>query len=325
MKLPMLLARIGLLAAMVGTGAGAALAQSYPSKPIRLIVPFAPGGGADLVARAVAGKLSASLGQQVVVENRAGGGTIIGTDLVAKSPPDGYTLLVGSPSLVINPALRKDLPFDTLKDLAPVAKMVDQPLVVVVNTSLPVKSFPDLIRVARTDPGGVAVASPGIGSAGHLATALLNQQAGIELLHVPYKGTGPALTDLLGGQVQMMFASSVAVGDHVKAGALRALSVSTAKRSMVMSDLPTIAESGLPDYEAGGWSGILAPAGTPEPIVRQLNQHVMQALETDDLRKILLADGAEPAPGSPAEFGAFLARETDKWARVIKTANIRPE
>jgi tripartite-type tricarboxylate transporter receptor subunit TctC len=320
---------MGLLAAMVGTGvgagAGAALAQAYPSKPIRLIVPFAPGGGADLVARAVAGKLSASLGQQVVVENRAGGGTIIGTDLVAKSPPDGYTLLVGSPSLVINPALRQDLPFDTLKDLAPVAKMVDQPLVVVVNASLPVKSFSELIQSARTDPGGVAVASPGVGSAGHLATALLNQQAGIELLHVPYKGTGPALTDLLGGQVQMMFASSVAVGDHVKAGSLRALSVSTAKRSMVMSDLPTIAESGLPDYEAGGWSGILAPAGTPEPIIRQLNQHVVQALESEDLRKILLADGAEPAPGPPAEFGAFLAHETDKWARVIKTANIRPE
>jgi tripartite-type tricarboxylate transporter receptor subunit TctC len=305
--------------------AAPASAQTYPDGPIRLIVPFAPGGGADLVARVVAAPLGERLGQQVVVENQPGGGTIIGTQIVAEAEPDGYTLLVGSPSLTINPSLRDDLPFDTLADLVPVGQMVNQPLVVVVNPAVPAETVEELLAYARDNPEEVAVGTPGVGSAGHLATELMNLRAEVQLLHVPYRGTGPAITDLLGGQIDMMYASIQAVRDHIEAGTLRALAVSTIARSTLMPDLPTVAEAGIPGYDAGGWSGILAPAGTPPEVIERLNAELNAVLASDAVRTALLADGAEPASGTSDAFGDFLQADVTKWAEVIEAADIQPE
>jgi tripartite-type tricarboxylate transporter receptor subunit TctC len=302
-----------------------AAAQQFPTKPLKLIVPFAPGGGADLAARIVAQKLGENLGQQIVIENQGGGGTIIGTAMAAKSAPDGYTLLVGSPTLTINPSLRTDLPFDTLKDLQPIGQMVRQPLVVVVYPGLPIKDVASLLAYAKAHPGEVSVGSPGVGSAGHLATELMNLKAGVQLLHVPYKGAGPAISDLLGGQISMMFASITAVKDHIEAGKLRAIAVSTAERSRIMPNLPTVAESGIPGYDAGGWSGILAASGTPDAVVKKLNAELVRALDDESVKNRLLKDGAEPAPGPAQAFGKFLVDDVAKWAAVIKAANIKPE
>ncbi|WP_210495629.1 tripartite tricarboxylate transporter substrate binding protein [Microvirga antarctica] len=306
-----------------------ALAQdassAYPTKPIRLIVPFAPGGSTDLVARLVAANLSKSLGQQVVVENHGGGGTVIGTQMAANAPADGYTLLLGSTTLSINPGLRNDLPYDTMKAFQPISNLSRIPYVLVASPKAGVKTIAELLAKAKAEPGAINVGSPGVGSGGHLASELFEMLAGVDFEHVPYKGTGPAMTDLLGGQIDLLFGTILSVMPHIQSGALIPLAISTGERSASLPDLPTIAESGVPGYEASSWNSLLVPAGTPAPIVDRLNGDIRKALQSPDVVKALEQDGARPNPTTPDEFRAYLGNEIEKWRKVIKTANIRPE
>jgi tripartite-type tricarboxylate transporter receptor subunit TctC len=297
----------------------------YPTKPIRLIVPFAPGGSTDLVARLVAGNLSKSLGRQVVVENHGGGGTVIGTQMAANAPADGYTLLLGSTTLSINPGLRDDLPYDTMKAFQPLSNLSRIPYVLVASPKAGVKTVQELIAKAKAAPGSINVGSPGVGSGGHLASELLEMLADVDLEHVPYKGTGPAMTDLLGGQIDLLFGTILSVMPHIQSGALIPIAISTSARSASLPDLPTIAEAGVPGYEASSWNSLLAPAGTPAPIVERLNAEIRKALQSSDVVKALEQDGAQPNPTTPDEFRAYLGNEIEKWRKVIKTANIRPE
>ncbi len=291
-------------------------AQGYPSKPIRFIVPFAPGGGTDIVARVIGQKLSDAWGRAVVIDNRPGAGSTMGTALAAKSPADGYTLLMSSISLAFDTTLYKDLPYDPLRDLAPVARVASQPNLLVVHPSLPIKSMGDLLAQARAKPGAINYASGGSGSGPHLATELLKMLAGINLTHVPYKGTGPALNDLLGGQVQLMIAVMAPVLPHVAAGKLRGVAVTGAARSPSAPDIPTIAESGVAEYEFNTWYGIQVPAGTPHAVVNQINAEVTRALQAADLRTRFAAGGLEPQASTPEQFGAMVRGEIAKWTKV---------
>ena len=302
-----------------------AAAEEYPTKPVRLIVPFAPGGGTDIVARAVAPRLSEMWNQQVVVDNRGGGSTIIGTDLAAKSPPDGYTLLMGTTTLAINPSLRRKLPYDTLKDLEPVTQAAFQAFVLAVHPSVPARDLKEFIALAKAKPGTLNYGSPGTGSGSHLAGELFSMLSGVRLVHVPYKGSGPALTDLLGGQIQLIFGTILSTYPHVKSGKLRALGVSSPKRSAVLLDIPTIPEGGVAGYGATSWNGVLTPAGVPKPILAKLNADIVKALHSPEVRQRLAADGGEPVGNSAEEFGAFIRAEIAKWAKVIKAANLRAE
>jgi tripartite-type tricarboxylate transporter receptor subunit TctC len=303
-----------------------AAAQSYPSKPIRLIVPFAAGGGNDNVARLVGRRLADGLGQPVVVDNRPGAGGVVGAELAAKSAPDGYTLFLGGVgSHAINPNLHDKLPYDPIKDFAPVALLAQAPLVLVVHPSVPAKSVAELTAYARAHPGKLNFASNGNGSSSQLAAVMFDSMAGVEMVHVPYKGLSPALADLLSGQVQLMFSSVVAILPHVKAGKLRGLAVTGAKRLASLPELPTIAESGLPGYEASSWYGILAPAGTPRDIVMKLNAELAKALEQPEVRNSLLAEGAEPVGGSPEAFAAHIRAEKERLGKLIRDAKIRLE
>ena len=300
-----------------------ALAADYPSRPIRLIVPFAPGGGNDTVARLVGQKLEAELGQPVVIDNRAGAGGIVGAEAAARAAPDGYTLFLGGVgSHAINPNLHANLTYDPIKDFQPISLIAAAPLVLVVHPSVPAHSAQELVALAKAQPGKLNYASNGNGSSSHLAAAMFATMTGTEMVHVPYKGLAPALTDLLSGQVQLMFSSVVAILPHVKAGKLRALAVSSARRMPLLPDLPTIAEAGVPGYQSSSWYGILAPAGTPPDVVARLNAALVKIVAEPDVKQALAQEGAEPVGNSPQAFGAFIQAEKQRLGDVIRTARI---
>jgi len=301
-----------------------ALAQGYPNRPIKLVVPFPAAGTTDILARAAAQKLTESLGQAVVVDNRSGAGGNIGSDLVAKSTPDGYTLLMGTVGThAINPSLYAKMPYDHIKDFVPVVLVASVPNVLVVNLDLPVNSVADLIKLAKAKPGAINFASSGSGTSIHLSGELFKTMAGVDMTHVPYKGSSPALTDVMGGQVQVMFDNLPSSLALIKAGKLRAIAVTSMVRAPALPNVPTINESGLPGFEASSWFGVLAPAGTPAPIVARINAEVNKWLQSADAREKLLAQGAEAAGGSPEQFAAFIRSETEKWAKVVKASGAK--
>lgn len=299
-----------------------AAALAYPLKPVRMIVPYPPGGGTDIMARVVSAKLAEIWGMQAVVDNRGGGGTVIGTEIAARSPADGYTLLITSTSFVINPTTRTKLPYDTLKDFVPITQFAFQPYVLVVHPKVPARDVKEFIALAKADPDALNFGSTGIGSGSHLAGELFKIMSGTNLTHISYKGMGPAITDLLGGQTQFIFATILPVTPHVRSGRLRALGVSSEKRSSILPDLPTIAEAGVAGYHTISWSGMFAPAGVPPAIIGKLNAEVVRIIHQTDTRERLASDGAEPAGTSAREFDAFIRSEIAKWAKVIRAANI---
>jgi tripartite-type tricarboxylate transporter receptor subunit TctC len=310
----------GLFAAMPLLATG----QSYPSKPIRLVVPFPAGGTTDLLARAMAQKLSEALGQQVVVDNRPGAGGNIGSDIVAKSAPDGYTLLMGTVGThAINVSLYAKMPYDAVKDFVPIVLVAGVPNVLVVHPALPVKTVADLIKLAKDQPGSINFASSGNGTSIHLSGELFKSLTGVQMAHIPYKGSAPALTDLIGGQVQIMFDNLPSALPHIKAAKLRAIAVTSTKRAPALPDLPTIAESGVPGFEASSWFGMLAPAGTPREIVLRINAEVNKALQAGDMKEKLLAQGAEAVGNSPEFFVEYIRSETTKWAKVVKDSGAK--
>ncbi len=312
------------LALVTACMASVAFAQSYPNHAIRLVVPFPAGGTTDILARAAAQKLTETLGQSVVVDNRPGAGGNIGAELVAKAAPDGYTLLMGTVGThAINPSLYTKMPYDHIKDFVPVVLVAGVPNVLVVNPSLPINSVADLIKLAKAKPGTINFASSGSGTSIHLSGELFKTMAGVDMTHVPYKGSAPALQDLMGGQVQIMFDNLPSSLALIKAGKLRAIAVTSLKRAPALPDVPTIAESGLPGFEASSWFGILAPAGTPAPIVAKINAEVNKWLQSPDAKEQLLAQGAEAAGGSPEQFVAHIRAETDKWAKVVKASGAK--
>jgi tripartite-type tricarboxylate transporter receptor subunit TctC len=318
-----ILQRAALFAVLALTVAGAA-AQTYPAKPIRLVVPFPAGGTTDILAREVGQRLSASLGQPVVIDNRPGAAGNIGSELVARSAPDGYTLLMATVGThAINPNLYSKLPYDHVKDFAPVILVASVPNVLEVTPSLPVNSVADLIKLAKEKPGQINFASSGSGTSIHLSGELFKTMAGVDMTHVPYKGSAAALTDLIGGQVQVMFDNLPSSLPQIKAGKLRAIAVTSAQRAPALPNVPTIAESGLPGFEAGSWFGVVAPAGTPPAIVARLNADVDQWLQTPDAKEKLLAQGAAAVGGSPEQFAAYIRAETEKWARVVKASGAK--
>ena len=313
------------LVAGVLWAAGSA-AQNYPTKPIRMICPFAPGGGTDFVARIVGKELNDALGQPLVIDNRGGAGGAIGTELAARSTPDGYTLLLGSAGpLAIQPGLSARLPYDPLKDFAPVTLVSSMPYVLVVHPSLPVESMQELLALARAKPGQLNFGSPGNGSTTHLATELLKMLAKVDVVHVPYKGVAPALTDLLAGQVQFMSGDLSSVLPQVKAGRLRALAVTGAQRSSFVPELPTIAESGVPGYAASGWFGVLAPAATPRGIITRLNAVIVKGIRGAEAHQRLAALGGDVVANTPAQFAAYIREDLAKWSKLIKVIGLKPE
>ena len=306
--------------------AGLAAAADFPVKPIHLIVPFPPGGGNDTVARAIAQQISPELGQPVVIDNRPGAGGSVGAELAAKAPPDGYTLfLAGVGSHVVNPNLHKKLGYDPLKDFAPITLIASAPSVLVVNPKVPAQNIAEFTAYARAHPGVLNYASNGNGSAAQLAAAMYESMAGVKMVHVPYKGIAPAMTDLMGGEVQLMFGTVVALVPHIQAGKLRALAVTGKKRSALLPEIPTLRESGLPEYEAGSWYGIEAPAGTPRTIIDQLNAVMVKALKQPEVARRLALDGAEVIGSTPEEFGAHIKAELERVGKVVRAAGIRIE
>jgi len=299
--------------------------QPYPSKPIKIVVPFAAGGAVDVVARVVGQRVSEQVNQPVIVDNKPGGHANIGADFVAKAPPDGYTLLLGANGLASNMTLHKNLPFDTLRDFAPVAAVGYAPLVFVVPTGSPAKTLQEFIAMARAKPGAFTYGTAAAGGSGHLATELLKSEARFDALHVPYKGGAPALTDLMGDRISFMLINPLEAAPHVKSGRLRALAVSSSKRLAMLPDVPTFKEAGIAGYEAKVWWGFVVPAKTSKEIVTRLQSEILKALENDGVRDKLVSLGAVVEPMDSAQFGNFLAREIDKWARVIKSAKITEE
>jgi tripartite-type tricarboxylate transporter receptor subunit TctC len=299
-------------------------AEPYPVKPVRMIVGFAPGGGTDLTARPVAQKLSELLGQQVIVENRPGAGGNIATEQVARAAPDGYTLLMGTiASLAINPSLYGNLRFDPETDLAPVIQVVDATNVLALHPSVPANSVKELIALAKEK--SLSAGSSGVGATGHLAIELFNLMTGVKLVHVPYKGGGPAMSDLVGGQVNLIFATAASAVPHLKSGRIKGIAVTTAKRSALLPDLPTIAEAGLAGFDANNWYGLVVPAKTPRAIIDQLNAEVTRILAMPDVKTALFNQGLDAAPGTPEQFGAYIKSERAKWARVIKESGAKAE
>ena len=301
----------------------ASAAEAYPDKPIRLIIPQPPGGTSDILARVLALKLAENLRQQIIIDNRAGASGTIGTDLAAKSPPDGYTLVLVYTTHATTPGIYGKLPYDPVADFAPVTLAAAAPLLLVVHPKIPVTSVKELIAYAKTRPGELNFCSAGNGSGSHLAGELFNTMTGVKLTHIPYKGSGLAITELIGGQVQLMFAGIVPIDPHVKSGRVRSIAVSSAKRSVAIPHVPTIAESGLTGFEVVGWYGVLAPARTPHPIVARLHNEFIKILQTQDIRDRLLSEGAEPVGNTPAEFTAFIKTDIGRWAKVIKAAGAK--
>jgi tripartite-type tricarboxylate transporter receptor subunit TctC len=302
-----------------------ASAQSYPSKPIRIVVGFAAGGPSDVIARVAALKLTEKWGQQVIVDVRAGAGGNIASEIVARAPPDGYTLLAPAFAFAVNPVLFAKLPFDSTKDFVAVGPLASSANILAAHPSVPVKSVSELITLAKEKPGQLTYGSAGNGTASHLAGELLNMLAGIRILHIPYKGAAPASADLMGGQITIAFPGVVLALPQSRAGRLRALAVTSLKRSTAMPEVPTVSASGLQGYEVISWYGLLAPAGTPKEIVQRLNAEVNRAMQEPDARERLAAIGAEAQEATPAEFGAFINLEIEKWAKVVKAANVRAE
>ena len=326
MKLPRrLFLQLAAAAAALPAVSRSARAQAYPQRPVRLIVPFASGGASDILARLIGQWLSERLGQPFVIEMRPGAGGNVGTEAVVNAPPDGYTLLmVNAAPSAINATLYDKLSFNFLRDMAPVGGVVRTPLVLLVNPAFPVKTVPELIAFAKANPGKVNMASAGNGTPPHVAGELLKIMAGVDIVHVPYRGGGPALVDLLGGQVQMMFGVITSSMEYIKAGKLRPLAVSTAMRAPALPDLPTVGDF-LPGYEASDWYGICAPRGTPAEIIGKLNAEINAGLADPKLKARLADLGASVLPGSPAEFGKLIADETEKWGKVVRAAHMKPE
>jgi tripartite-type tricarboxylate transporter receptor subunit TctC len=312
-------------ALLVGAVAAPAigLALEYPAKPLRLVVGSTPGGGTDIAARLIAPKLTDLLGRQVVVDNRPGASTTIGVDHVVRAAPDGYTLLMGVSSLAINPHLLKNMPYDALKDLAPISQVVVSPNIMVAHPSLPARSVKEVLALARARPGQLNFAAGGAGSSQHLAIALFVSMTGTNIVHVPYKGQGMALIDVVAGQVSLMMANVISALPHVRNNRLRALGVTGTKRASVAPDVPTVAEAGVPGYEVLQWYGVLAPAATPREIVNVLNRAVVQTLQDAKIRERIVADGGEPVGNSPEHFAAVLRSDHQKWGEVIRKAGIR--
>jgi tripartite-type tricarboxylate transporter receptor subunit TctC len=310
-------------AAIVGH---AATDVAYPAKPVKLIVPFPPGGGNDVIARLVAQKLTERWVQSVVVDNRSGANGIVGLQALVQSPPDGYTLAVGAAGpLAVNPALYPKLPYDPMRDFAPITNMVNYPLLLVAHPSVPVKSIKELISLAKSKPAGLSFASPGSGNSGHLAGELFNAMAGVQMVHVPYKGQGPALTDLLSGQVQLMFSSIPSVMQQVRNGQLRALAVGSAKRLSSLPEIPTIAESGVPGYEAYSWVGLVAPLHTPVAVINKVSVDVNEILKDKEVADKLLQQGAVPVGDTPSAFEQYIKNEILKWGKVVRDSNIKAD
>jgi tripartite-type tricarboxylate transporter receptor subunit TctC len=301
-----------------------AWAQNYPNKPVRLVVPFAPGGSNDVIARLIGQWLSERLGQPFIIESRPGAGTNIGTEAVVRAPADGHTLMIVAPPSAINATLYEKLNFNFIRDIAPVAGVIRAPFVMEVNPSVPAKTVPEFIAYAKTESGKVSMASAGIGSGPHLAGELFKMMAGVNMVHVPYRGSGPALTDLIGGQVQVFYDGIPTSIEHIRAGKLRALAVTTATRSEVLPDIPALGDS-LPGFEASFWAGFGAPKNTPDEIIGKLNKEINAALEDSRMKARLAELGGTILPGSPADFGNLIAGETEKWGKVIRAANIKAE
>lgn len=297
---------------------GLSSAHAFPDKPIKLVVPFAPAGGTDLIARTLAVEMAKELGQPVVVDNKPGASTLIGTDLVAKSAPDGYTLVVSSIAHAVNPSLMTKMPYSTEKDFAPVSMIVRSPNVLVVRADSPFKSLKDVIAAAKADPDKLTYASPGNGTSSHLAGALFADMAKVQIKHVAYKGSGPALTDLLGGQTDMIFATSGSVGSFIDSGKLRALAITSAERSSAYPCVPTVAEAGVPGYATEGWYGFYAPAGTPAAVIDKLNAATRKAASSEIFRSKVVSEGMVVQTGTPAEFDAFVRAEIVRWSKIVK-------
>jgi tripartite-type tricarboxylate transporter receptor subunit TctC len=313
-----------LFAVMPFTASAPAAGQAYPVKPVRMVLPYPPGGGSDTIGRPLAQKLSESLGQQVVVENRGGANGNIGMEHAARAAPDGYTIVFAlTAQLAVNPALYGKVPYDPVKDFAPITLLGTGAYILVVHPSLPAKTLKQLIALAKAQPGQIAYSSSGNGSGGHLAAELMNSMAGIRMLHVPYKGGGPALVDLIAGQVQVLFSTQLASWPHIQGGRIRALAVSTAKRPASIPDLPTIAEAGLPGYDSGVWYGVLAPAGTSREIITRLNGEIVRALNLPDYRGLLVNNAIDPIGSPPEQLGQYIKSELVKWAKVVKDAGVR--
>ena len=321
MKLyPLVLAACAALACMQD-----ACAQSYPTRTVRIVVPYAVGGNTDFTARSIAAKLKDVLGQPVVVENRPGGATNIGSELIAQAAPDGYNLLMGGASNAINMSLFKKLAYDTTRDLAPIVLCVQGANVLALNPSVPAKTLTELISLARAKPGQLNFASSGIGSSNQMAGELFKVMAGINIVHVPYKGNAPAITDTLGGQVEMVLSGVPALVPHIQSGRLRAIAIGSLKRFAALPDVPTFDESGLKGYEATTWFGLLAPANTPKDIVNRLNVEIAKILASADIKERFMVEGLEPMGGTPEDFAKFIGSEIDKYAKVIKAAGVQQQ
>jgi tripartite-type tricarboxylate transporter receptor subunit TctC len=319
-------ALVGLLCTLAVVGPAAFAQDAFPSAPIRIVVPYPPGGFTDILGRLIADKLQGQIGQSVIVENKGGGGSTIGSAMVARAPADGYTLLLVAPDLAINESLMEGrLSYDARKNFSPVIQAAWSPMVLVTHPSLPVKNFAEFIALAKAKPGSVTVGSGGSGTGAHLALELLKSRAGVDLVHVPYKGNGPATSDLLGGQVSAMFLQYAVAGPHIQAGKLRVLATPSGQRSPAMPDVPTVAESGLPGFDVQPWFGIVAPAGTPAAVVNKLHGEIAKVMQRQDVRERLTSAAATPATLTPKEFGAFIDSEVKRWAGVVKASGAKAE
>ena len=322
--LPALAFGISVLATAVAPAS--AEAQAYPSRPLRFIVPFPPGGSTDIYARIIGPRLADTLRQQVVIDNRPGAGGALGADLAAKAPPDGYTIWLGQTNnLAIGPAMRTKNSYDPVRDFSPITLLMQAPQVMVVNAGSPITSIKELIAAAKSKPGTLTFASAGIGSSGHVAGELLNQAAGVNITHVPYKGASPAMIDLRGGRVTFLATSLASAAQFVKDGKIKGIATTGLKRARLMPDVPTVAESGVPGFEVASWHGMLAPAKVPREVIARLNREIVAILDKPEVRDALLSEGGDITPGTPEEFAVFLKSEAQKWAKVIKQAGITAE
>jgi tripartite-type tricarboxylate transporter receptor subunit TctC len=312
-------------AAVFAAGMTHSYGETYPNKPVRFIVPYGPGGGADNMARLISSRVSVGLGQRIVVDNRGGASSNIGNEIASKAPADGYTLLMGAAALAANVGLYAKLRYDALKDFAPVALLAKSPNIVVVHPSLPVKSLKELISLAKSSPGKLNYASGGSGTTPHLAAELLKTTAGVDIVHVPYKSAGPAVIALISGEVDLSLLPGLTIMPHVRAGKLRALAITSLKRSPAIPDLPTVAESGYPGFEAAQWYGVLVPRGTPKANISRLNREFVKAVETPKINETLIRQSSIPVGSSPEDFAAFLKAEVEKWAKVVKASGARVE
>jgi len=299
--------------------------QAFPSKPIRIISPFAPGGGNDILSRAIAQKLTENVKQQVVVDNRPGANGIIGTELAARAAPDGHTIVLIPSGHAVNASLHRKLPFDSIKDFTPITLVGSSPLILALHPSVPARNVKELVALAKARPGELTYGSAGIGSSGHLGGALFDTLTGTKMVHVPYKGMSLAITDVISGQVSMVFGTSASVMQHARSGRMRALATTGSKRSPALPDLPTIAEAGVPDYEAGLWYGFLGPARIPADIVRRLNSEIVAVLKSSEVRERFASQGVDATPSTPEAFGQLLVADLERWAKVVQRAGIRAE